>query len=267
MTDIKQLLNNRNPNTAKWDYGHALLIAGSYGKMGCALLAAEACLRSGAGLITVHIPSRCVDTLQAAFPEAMTSIDPSEELFSIVPPNLERYSAIAIGPGIGVSGTTYTALRALLKKQPQQPLLLDADALNIVASHRDEMLPLLPHNTIITPHEREYARLFGDNDPRAMAERHNIIIVAKRHQTQVFSPDGAQFSNHTGNAGMATAGSGDVLTGIILGLLAQGIAPFDAACCGVSIHGQIGDIATQKQTQASLIASDLIENLKYVSLQ
>lgn len=255
----------RNPETTKHDYGHGLLLAGSHGKMGCAILAARAALRSGCGLVTVHLPGRCVDPLQSAFPEAMVSIDPSPTLFSAVPAHLERYSAIAVGPGIGTAPETAQALRQLLEARPAGiPLVLDADALNLLAP----LTCRFTAPTILTPHAREYERLFGTADPAAMAARHGCIIVRKAHRTRVYAPDGQEYENHSGNAGMATAGSGDVLTGILLGMLSANrlhASPFDIACQAVAIHGKIGDLAIEKQSESSLIASDLIENLKHVS--
>ncbi len=257
----------RNQDTTKHDYGHALLVAGAHSRMGCAILAARAALRSGCGLVTTHLPSRCVDPMQAAFPEAMVSIDPSDTLFSTPPSHLDRYAAIAVGPGIGTEPATKEALHGLLKARPADiPLVLDADALNILALH-PEWLPLAS-GAIITPHAREYQRLFGDTDPAAMAKQHNLIIVKKSHRTRVYSPDGMTYENHTGNAGMATAGSGDVLTGILLGMLASNhlhADPFQIVCRAVEIHGKIGDIAIEKQSESSLIASDMVDNLRYVS--
>lgn len=257
----------RNQETTKHDYGHGLLIAGSYGKMGCAILAAQAALRSGCGLVSVHLPSRCVDPMQAAFPEAMVSVDPSPTFFSTVPDHLEHYAAIAVGPGIGTATDTAKALHRLLRKRPAGlPLVLDADALNILAAHK-EWLPLV-QGAIITPHAREYHRLFEEEEPDTVAERYRIIVVKKAHHTRIYSPDGQVYENHTGNAGMATAGSGDVLTGILLGMLSSNrlrASIFEIVCKAVEIHGEIGDLAIEKQSESSLIASDLIENLRYIS--
>ena len=265
----------RNQETTKHDYGHGLLIAGAYGKMGCAILAARAALRSGCGLVSVHLPQRCVDPMQAAFPEAMVSIDPSPTLFTTVPANLDHYSAIAVGPGIGTAPETAQALHILLKERSlshpvTQPLILDADALNIVAKYSKPPFnfQFSIFNSILTPHAREYQRLFGDADPAEMAAKHNIIIVKKAHRTRVYAPDGRVYENTTGNAGMATAGSGDVLTGILLGIISQNTNDlFESTCLGVRIHGQIGDMAIQNQSESSLIASDLIKNLKHVSIE
>lgn len=291
----------RNQDTTKHDYGHALLVAGAYGRMGCAILAARAALRSGCGLVSVHLPERCIDPMQSAFPEAMVDIDPHPTQFSSVPEHLERYAAIAVGPGIGTDPTTAKALFNLLKtvrnlhhpftpphspslpltplhflslpltpphspSLPSTPLILDADALNILSLHK-EWLTLVA-GAILTPHAREYKRLFGDADPAEMATKHGCFIVQKAHHTHVYSPDGQIYENHTGNAGMATAGSGDVLTGILLGMLSANClraSVYEIVCKGVEIHGKIGDIAIEKQSESSLIASDLVENLKNIS--
>lgn len=257
----------RQQDTTKHDYGHALLIAGAYGRMGCAILAARAALRSGCGLVSTHLPSLCVNPMQAAFPEAMVSIDPSDTLFTTPPPHLDRHTAIAAGPGIGTEESTQKAFRQLLENRPAEtPLVLDADALNILALHKD-WLPLT-QRAIITPHAREYARLFSDSDPRQMAEQHNITIVCKSHRTLICAPDGTTYENHTGNAAMATAGSGDVLTGIILGMLCSNhihASTFDIVCRAVEIHGKLGDMAIENQSESSLIASDLIDNLRHIS--
>ena len=262
----------RNQETTKHDYGHGLLIAGSYGKMGCAILAARAALRSGCGLVSVHLPGRCVDPMQAAFPEAMVSIDASPTLFTTVPEHLDRYTAIAVGPGIGTDHETSQAFIKLLSTRSlshsvTQPLILDADALNILAKEIPHSSFLIQHS-ILTPHAREYERLFGDADPAEMAAKHGVIIVKKAHHTRVYSPDGQVYENHTGNAGMATAGSGDVLTGILLGMLCSNhlhAKVYDTVCLAVEIHGKLGDLALVNQSESSLIASDMVENLKHIS--
>lgn len=257
----------RNQETTKHDYGHALLIAGAYGRMGCAILAARAALRSGCGLVTVHLPGRCVDPMQAAFPEAMVSIDPSPTLFTGVPTHIDRYTAMAAGPGLGTKEETGEALYRLLRERPERmPVVLDADALNILSQHPEWMGAA--RGAIVTPHEGEYRRLFGEGEAAEMASRHGIIIVQKAHRTRVFAPDGRMYENHTGNAGMATAGSGDVLTGILLGMLSANclhVDRYEIACRAVAIHGETGDLAIKRQTESSLTASDLIENLRYVS--
>lgn len=260
---LPEFWNSRRDDTHKGDYGHALLVAGSYGKMGCAVLAARACMRSGVGLLTVHLPEKGLNIVQCTVPEAMTSIDYDGMLFSNVPSNLSRYDALAVGPGIGTAERTFLAQRTLLADWGERPLVLDADALNIVSQHRD-LLSRLKGHTIVTPHDKEYERMFGDADPSDAAKENGIVIVKKGHHTKVYSPDGAVYENESGNPGMATAGSGDVLTGVLLALLAQGMPLFEAACFGVYAHGKAGDIMVQKQTQASLTAGDIVEGLRYV---
>ena len=272
----------RNPETTKHDYGHGLLIAGAYGRMGCAILAAKAALRSGCGLVSVHLPQRCVNPMQAAFPEAMVSIDPSDTLFTTPPPHLDHYSAIAVGPGLGTDPATADALLSILSKERHHssfniphssfpiPLILDADALNIIAKYSKPPFnfQFSIFNSILTPHAREYHRLFGDADPAEMAAKHNVIIVKKAHRTRIYAPDGRVYENLTGNAGMATAGSGDVLTGILLGIISQKHSDlFESTCLAVRIHGQIGDNLEKKQSESSLIASDLVEELKNISIE
>ena len=264
---MKNYINDRDPETHKGHYGHALLIAGSRGKMGAAVLASKACLRAGAGLLTTHIPQCGLDILQTAVPEAMADIDINPHHFTQLPQHLERFNAIAIGPGLGTDPSSADALKTLfstIQTQNLTPkLILDADALNIISLH-PELQPLLPLESIITPHAGEYKRLFGDSDPAEMSARWGIIIVKKSHRTQIFHPDGRTYTNNTGNPGMATAGSGDVLTGILLGLAAQPYTPIETAVQGVYMHGRAGDLASLEQTQSSLIASDIIEHLKTV---
>lgn len=266
MIDLPQTLNHRVAESHKGDYGHALLVAGSYGKMGCAILAAQACLRVGVGLLTVHLPEKGLLPIQTAVPEAMTSIDHDGLLFASQPTSLAKYNALAIGPGIGTADRTYIAMRELLTAWQGKPMVLDADALNIIASHKEELLPLLGHNTILTPHAKEYERMFGGAEAESVAKDIGVVIVKKGHKTKVVSSTGEVYINDTGNPGMATAGSGDVLTGVLLGLLAQGMESYMVAKVGVYIHGKAGDEAVKKQSQSSLLASDLIENLKYVTM-
>ena len=258
----------RDPNTHKGDYGHALLIAGSHGRVGCAVLAARAALRSGCGVVTVHVPSKCVDPVQSMVPEAIVSIDTHKARWGNVPENLEFYDAIAVGPGIDTSDATVEALGDLLQAMPSGTrLILDADALNIMAlrpQYFDLIHTILP--PVITPHDGEYRRLFGIEETGKMAREHNMVIVRKGHHSRVYGPDGSVYTNLTGNAGMATAGSGDVLTGILLGLSAKNQQyPFETACLGVKIHGESGDLAVERQNEESLIAGDLVEYLKYVT--
>lgn len=272
-------LYSRNPDTHKGHYGHALLIAGSLGKMGAAILAARACLRSGVGLLTVHIPRCGVDILQTAVPEAMLSIDSDDALFTSLPSDLKRYDAVAVGPGLGTDSRTRRALLELLMSvqntgegEAPRGIVIDADALNSL-SMMPENIHLARH-AVITPHAMEYQRLFVDADPQQMSDLHDLVIVRKGHHTTTYAPALAPVVNNTGNPGMATAGSGDVLTGIILSLLTQsrayaahGLMTDTASkeyiqklvAWAVRIHGRAGDIAASRRPQASVIASDIIE--------
>lgn len=261
---------NRMPLRSKFDHkgslGHALLIAGSYGKMGAALLASKACLRSGVGLLTSHVPHVGYGILQTAVPEAMASIDRHDNIFTEVP-DLNPFAAVGIGPGLDQKHNSCKALCELLEKA-EVPLVLDADALNILSKNK-EWLEKLPEGSVLTPHPGEFRRLVGEvsstfdaiQKQKAFAEKYNCMVVLKGAHTSIASPDGRVFFNSTGNPGMATAGSGDVLTGIILGLLAQGMPSLDAALLGVYLHGLAGDVAAQHRSEFGLIAGDLIEHI------
>jgi yjeF C-terminal region, hydroxyethylthiazole kinase-related/yjeF N-terminal region len=269
---ISGRIQKRDKFSHKGSFGHALLIAGSYGKMGAAVLASKACLRSGTGLLTSHIPQKGYEIMQISVPEAMISIDPSETVFSQVP-ELGSYSAIGIGPGLDKKEVTKAALKTLLQAKPKK-MVIDADALNILSENKG-WYSLLPENAILTPHPKEFERLAGSSENSfnrlkkqvdfSVANR--VIVVLKGAHTSVSFPDGRVFFNSTGNPGMATAGSGDVLTGIILGLLAQSYSPEDAALIGVYLHGLAGDLAKEKVGECALIASDIIENLGCAFLQ
>ncbi len=267
--DRPDFLYNRNPESNKGDYGHALLVAGSYGKMGAAVLAARACLHSGVGLLTVHVPRCGVGIMQTAVPEAMLSIDNDEYLFTSLPNHLERYHAIAIGPGIGTDKQTQQGFENLLQqlRKLSCQLVLDADALNIL-SRNPHILHLAAHS-VITPHAKEYERLFGNADPQEMSDLHELVIVKKSHHTHIYSPHCKPIINNTGNPGMATAGSGDVLTGILLGLAAQyvqskekeDISLQSLVSLAVHLHGAAGDKAATLRQKYAVIASDIIDAL------
>jgi hydroxyethylthiazole kinase-like uncharacterized protein yjeF len=250
----------------KGTYGHALLIAGSYGKMGAAVLAARAALRSGVGLLHVHIPQAGYAIMQTALPEAMLSIDRYENYFSDVP-ELAPYNAVGIGPGLGTMHQSQMALKLLLQ-QFKLPIVFDADALNILAQNKT-WLAFLPHYSILTPHPKEFERLAGkwDNDferldkQRTFAVKNQVVVVLKGAHTSICTPKGDCYFNSTGNPGMATAGSGDVLTGILTALLAQGYGSVEAAVLGVYLHGLAGDIAARKQSQEALLAGDIVSSL------
>lgn len=263
---VRPMVHRRGKHSHKGTYGHALLIAGSTGKTGAALLAAESCLRSGVGLLTAHLPKSATLPLQVYLPEAMMSIDKSEDCFSQLP-DLLNYTAIGVGPGLGRNPETANALKRLIQ-ETKVPLVLDADALNIISENKT-WLAFLPERTIITPHPKEFERLFGETEnslqrlelQREMSRKYNLIIVLKGANTAVTFPTGACFFNTTGNPGMATAGSGDVLTGIILSLVAQRYTPEEAALLGVYLHGLAGDIAASENGMESLIASDISKNI------
>lgn len=265
---IKPLLHKRAKHSHKGTYGHALLIAGSTGMTGAALLASESCLRSGVGLLTTHLPKSAMLPLQVYLPEAMISPDKSDNCFSELP-DLQPYNAIGAGPGLGKATETATALKLLIQNA-NVPMVLDADALNIISENKT-WLSFLPERTILTPHPKEFERLFGKTDnsaqrielQREMSVKHNIIIVLKGANTSITFPNGSCFFNSTGNPGMATAGSGDVLTGIILSLLAQRYTPEEAAIIGVFMHGRAGDAAAAKLGMEAMIAGDITKQLVF----
>ncbi len=260
------IIRHREKFSHKGNYGHALLISGSFGKMGAAVLASRACLRSGVGLITSHIPAKGYEIMQVTVPEAMCSIDSSDFFFSDIP-DLKPFTAVGAGPGLGNNKMSGQALRKLIEAKPSK-MVLDADALNIMANERD-LLDLLPENTVLTPHPKEFERLAGksgDSYSRLLlqmefSKKHNVIVVLKGAHTCISLPDGEVWFNTTGNPGMATAGSGDVLTGVILALLSQNYTPDNAAKIGVFIHGLAGDFAAGHKGETSLIASDIVESL------
>ena len=264
--DINQIIQKRSRFGHKGIYGHALLIAGSFGKMGAAILSSKACLRSGAGLLTTHVPHRGYSIIQTAVPEAMANVDNHDYMFTEFP-DLSQFSAVGVGPGIGLNSNTKIAFCELLDKS-KVPLVIDADALNILSENKS-WIEKIPENSILTPHPGEFKRLAGESANSfeniqkqiQFSKRYNVIVVLKGAFTSISAPDGRLFFNSTGNPGMATAGSGDVLTGIILGLLAQGIHPVNAALAGVYLHGLAGDLAAAQKSQSSLIAGDIIEFL------
>ncbi len=262
---IQPMIHHRPKYSHKGTYGHALLVAGSEGKTGAAILGAKSCLRTGAGLLSVLLPKAAWNPLMAAVPEAMIHTDDK----------LDKFNAIGVGPGLGMDDDAQRLVRHLIQ-DAQVPLVMDADALNIL-SENPTWLSFLPSKTILTPHPKEFERLFGKTSTsferlellRDMAFGYGIIIVLKGANTAVAMPNGAVFFNSTGNPGMATAGSGDVLTGMILSLLAQRYTPEEAAVLGVYLHGLAGDIAAGFIGQEALIASDITEHIgkAYMSLQ
>lgn len=281
--EFPDFIDRREPNSHKGIYGHALLVAGSYGKMGAAVLAARACLRSGVGLLTVHVPERGVDVMQTAVPEAMVAIDECETHFAhcYTREELSRYDAIAVGPGLGTGSPE--PLRSLIEAAEGKSMVLDADALNMLSKMDDKMALLKRHAdgsvpTVLTPHAKEFERMFGEYGDSVrrqegqcrISRETGCVVVYKGHGTQVSGEQGEMYVNTTGNPGMATAGSGDVLTGVMLAILAQNKErQINAAICAVLavwIHGKSADLAIQKQSECSLTAGDVIENLKYVTM-
>jgi NAD(P)H-hydrate epimerase len=262
-TDVFPLLKKRSRFDHKGNYGHGLLIAGSFGKIGAAIMGAGSALRTGIGLITCHIPACGYNILQTAVPEAMVSVDASEMLISGAD-STDRYDAVGVGPGLGTEKATQEAFHEVLI-ECRKHMVIDADGLNILSLNKEWLRQIQPF-TILTPHPKEFERLAGkssDGYDRLMrqidfAREFNCIVVLKGACTSVSLPDGNVFFNSTGNPGMATAGSGDVLTGMILSLLAQGYDPRDAAVAGVFLHGLAGDIAASHSSMESIIASDII---------
>lgn len=265
ITDIPFLQSILRPRPAeghKGTFGHALLVAGSYGMAGAGILAGRSCMRSGMGKLTVHIPWRNNDIMQVALPEAILNHDEDDKRWTSMPLDTSLpipYNAIGIGPGIGTGQETSEALHRMLETMAGTsiPMVLDADALNILAKNPSWSC-LLPAETIITPHPLEYRRLM-----EAGACLDNVILVLKGHPTTITIPGNpsVKYECPYGNNGMGTAGSGDVLTGIILGLLAQDYPSRDAALLGVGLHALSGDMAVGELGQHSLIASDLIKYL------
>lgn len=273
-TYINSLLQSRTKFAHKGTFGHTLLVAGSYGKMGAAVLATKACLKSGAGLVTAHIPQSGYQVMQISCPEAMASVDKDVAAFSSKL-EIESYTAVGIGPGLGVGLATRKALLPLLVHAGSS-CVIDADALNIISLERN-YLDVLPKGCILTPHPKEFERLTSKaaND----FERHQLQIeFSKKYQVHILlkgahscltTPEGDSYYNSTGNPGMAKGGTGDALTGLIAGLLAHGYVSRDAALIGMFLHGRAGDITAQKKGQEGMTAGDLIESIPdaYASLK
>ena len=260
------MLKPRAKFSHKGTYGHALIVGGSRGKMGAAVLASKACLRSGVGLLTAYVPRCGYEIMQISVPEAMTMDDAEENLLAAVP-DAERYDAVGVGVGIGQDERTAAMLSALLK-QSTRPMALDADALNIISLHR-EMFGDIPKNSILTPHPKEFDRLTSPSATTyerlqkalALSAEWQVYVVLKGAHTAVVCPDGKVYFNSTGNPGMATAGSGDVLCGVITSLLAQRYTPLEAALLGVYAHGKAGDRAAAQRSQQNMTAADIVEHL------
>jgi len=264
---IRAIFRPRQRFAHKGNFGHALLIAGSYGKIGAAILASRSCLRSGAGLLTCHTPSCGYDILQTALPEAMILTDPDEKINTSFSGELSSYSVVGIGPGIGTAPRTKALLETILRSY-KKPIVLDADGLNMIGAN-PSLFFLLPPYSILTPHPKEFERMFGQTEDDFArlrlaienARDHECVIVLKGHYTFIAMPGGKGYFNSTGNPGMAKGGSGDALTGVLTALLSQGYSAGEAAVLGVYLHGLAGDLAASSLSQESMLASDLIDHL------
>lgn len=256
---IKKIFKKRATDSNKGIHGHALIIAGSSSKMGAAIITAKACLRAGAGLVTLHIPETEKVAVFTSIPEAMIEVVKEKHTW-------DKYNVFAIGPGIGTDEEAKRKVEFVLQNV-KKPIIFDADALNIIASNKG-LIDQIQEKSILTPHAKEFDRLFGNHDSNenrretaiAKAVELKFIIVLKGHQT--FITDGHQsFENTTGNSGLAKGGSGDALTGIITALLAQGYEQLNAALLGVYLHGLAADITLATQSEESMLISDVIQNL------
>lgn len=264
--EVSAMLRQRSIFAHKGTMGHALLVAGSAGMAGAAIMCAQSCLRSGVGKLTLHTPSTNAVPLQIAVPEAVLHLDPNSRYIS-ESTETHRYQAIGIGPGIGRDAQTVQAIMEYIA-MADIPMVLDADALNILAEHPDWMSHI-PQGSILTPHVRELEGLVGHcTDSRERLDRamdlatlRRVYVVVKGHYTAICTPAGRVIFNPTGNPGMATPGSGDVLTGILTGLLAQGYPPAEATLLGVWLHGSAGDFAAQELGPESMLATDITTHL------
>ena len=265
---LASLLHERPVFAHKGLFGHALLIAGSRGMTGAVQLAAKACLRSGVGLLTLHVPASACVIVQTAVPEAMAECDAeADRVSSLNLKSLAKYTAAGIGPGLGRSEEAARCLKQLLQFY-RRPILCDADALNIL-SENPTWMEFLPAGSVLTPHIGELERLVGScgdaferlEKTKILAARHRCVCLIKGAFTAVVCPDGQVFFNTTGNPGMATGGSGDVLSGIILSFLAQGYPAVQAAVAGVFLHGLAGDLALADESEESLLAGDIVSRL------
>ena len=265
---LRPLLIHRENESHKGDYGHLLIVAGCRTMPGAAVLAAGAALRSGCGLVTLHSTGRALQAVVNNYPSAMLSEDPGEA-FSRVPEALGRYSAIAAGPGLGRAPGTLSAFGALLAgaRDARVPMVLDADALNLLAAS-PALMDSIPAGSVMTPHLGELRRLLSweteeqkDLAVKDLCRRTGCVVIVKGYHSRVYTPEGECFVNSTGNAGIAKGGSGDVLTGLVGGLMARGYSASAAACLGVWIHGRAGDVLTAERTAEACSSRDLIDRL------
>ncbi|MBL1407132.1 NAD(P)H-hydrate dehydratase [Sphingobacterium faecale] len=271
--DIQPFYKRRKKFGHKGVFGHVLLMGGSYGKIGAVQLASKAALRSGCGLLSSYVPRCGYSILQTAVPEAMLITDEQENLISSFP-DIAPYQAMGLGVGMGTEEKTKTAFREFLTAAPSIPMVLDADALNVLAQESD-LLASIPLRSILTPHPKELKRIIGDwNDDwhkiektRLLASQYNLCVLIKGANSAIVLPDGRVYFNSTGNVGMATGGSGDALTGILTALLGQGYSTKEAAVMGVYLHGRAADIAVAETGVYSLLPSDIIRSLPQAFLE
>lgn len=264
---VFRMVRTRPRVSHKGTYGHACLMVGSQGKMGAAILSSQACLRAGAGLLTTQVPKCGYSIMQIAVPESICNADPSESVLATLH-DIDAFSAIGFGPGVGTEEETKELFTSILNTS-KVPMVIDADGLNILSEH-PELLDKLPPNTILTPHVGEFRRLVGefeDSEERhaklkAFAKQYQCTVILKDAYSIIADKDARLYFNSSGNQGMATAGSGDVLTGIITALLAQGYTALEAAIIGVHFHGEAGDRAAKKRGHYALIASDIIDHIE-----
>lgn len=268
--DIKSLIRKRKSFSHKGDYGHAAIIAGSFGKAGAAVLAAKASVTAGAGLTTAIVPRCAYSIIQISVPEAMCicppfkSVSHDDYLHLPFDFNPEKFTAVGMGPGLGKNKSTAGLLKKILSRY-KKPVVIDADALNILSENKD-LLKLIPPHSILTPHAGEFERLAGKAEIdfhriellKKFAKEFQCIMVLKGRYTCIAASDGKCYFNTTGNPSMAKGGSGDVLTGMITGWLAQGYEPLHAAMIAVHLHGLAGDAALKEKTENAVTASDLI---------
>jgi NAD(P)H-hydrate epimerase len=260
LSTIKKIFHPRNQFSHKGNFGHALLIAGNTQTMGAAIMATGAALRTGVGLLTVNVPEKIFNALYATFPEAM--LMSRENNLN----NLQKFNTLAIGCGLGANADAQRVLEETLNNF-LQPMVLDADALNIISVDK-KLFDKIPDGSILTPHPKEFDRLFGvcENDFERITKtieislQNNFIIILKNHYTLI-AHKGKGYFNTTGNAGLAKGGSGDTLTGMLAALLAQGYNPLQASILGIYLHGLAADLSLENQSQESLLATDVINNI------
>lgn len=264
--DVHAFFKSRSKIAHKGNFGHALLVAGSHGKMGAAVLSAKACMRTGVGLLTVHVPNSGYEILQTTLPEAMVEVDSENNIIS---DNIrvEKYNVIGVGPGIGTEKQTQNVVKLLIQNATVT-IVFDADAINSISENKT-WLSFVPANSVFTPHPKEFERLTEKTEnseerliiQREFSIKYGVYVVLKGAHTAISCPNGDVYFNSTGNPGMATGGSGDVLTGIITSLIAQGYTSMQSCLLGVYLHGLAGDFAAHKKSEEGLIASDIIDNL------